>query len=330
MEHANANQETHWSNGKLREWIKGGCDIEVGRKVKSLRCSSCGLCDLPSDVVFLSNLEYLYLYNNKIKSVPHEILCLSKLKYLDMSFNELSNIDDLVSLTNLTHLLLTKNKIKTIPLSIKKLYKLKALYIAQNELKMLPSQLHEMNNLQCVSYDGNIFVPKNVERMINKMKAKKLSDITDETYHTFPYDYFPENFHNIQNYSKKQLSCYDAKQIINNENKLSVHTKKNLLRQLNRTCIHPIFYVSSRELILNVINYVIDFYSHDSELIDTFFCNLNSEIEKSPGIMSMNNIITTCISCVSLPITNNGPVLIPDDIPVVIPCDGPSHKKQKI
>jgi Leucine-rich repeat (LRR) protein len=89
---------------------------------------------LPSFIGQLENLEILNLYLNALDSLPKEIVKCSKLKEINLSENNISNIDNLVLLENLEVLFLNECKLTKLPNNICYLRKLKKLDLTGNEL----------------------------------------------------------------------------------------------------------------------------------------------------------------------------------------------------
>ncbi len=122
---------------------------------------------LPSSIKELTQLTELYLYSNKLQSLPAEVGCLSglvtlalsensltslpdsldnlkKLRMLDLRHNKLREIPAVVyRVTSLTTLYLRFNRITTVEKDIKNLSKLTMLSIRENKIKQLPAEIGE-------------------------------------------------------------------------------------------------------------------------------------------------------------------------------------------
>ena len=73
----------------------------------------------------LSNLQRLYLSNNKLKTIPKELGQLSNLQQLNLYYNQLTTIPkELGQLSNLQILSLSYNKLTTIPKELEQLINL--------------------------------------------------------------------------------------------------------------------------------------------------------------------------------------------------------------
>lgn len=124
---------------------------------------------LPTSIKELTQLTELYLYSNKLQSLPAEVGCLSglvtlalsensltslpdsldslkKLRMLDLRHNKLREIPPVVyRLTSLTTLYLRFNRITTVEKDIRNLSKLTMLSIRENKIKQLPAEIGEKN-----------------------------------------------------------------------------------------------------------------------------------------------------------------------------------------
>lgn len=122
---------------------------------------------LPSSIKELTQLTELYLYSNKLQSLPSELGCLSglvtlalsensltslpdsldglkKLRMLDLRHNKLREIPPVVyRVASLTTLYLRFNRITTVERDIRNLSKLTMLSIRENKIKQLPAEIGE-------------------------------------------------------------------------------------------------------------------------------------------------------------------------------------------
>ena len=104
------------------------------------------LSSLPAEIVQLTNLQTLNLYNNQLSSLPAEIVQLTNLQSLDLRHNQLSSLPaEFVQLTNLQSLDLSYNQLSSLPETIKKLTKLEKLDLRRNPLPIPPEILGSKN-----------------------------------------------------------------------------------------------------------------------------------------------------------------------------------------
>jgi hypothetical protein len=107
-----------------------GMDCDFGNR------DSCWMIRaIPKAIKQLTNLRSLMLNVNAIKTIPPEIVFLTKLTLLDLSDNPpLENIDYVTQLTQLENLLLYGCHLRTLPAGIKKMKQLKVLGIRNNPI----------------------------------------------------------------------------------------------------------------------------------------------------------------------------------------------------
>lgn len=94
------------------------------------------------------NLELVYrvdLSENDLTAIPNVILKLSNLQELNLSVNNLTELNNLEELQNLQILNIGMNKFKTFPIEITKLKKLKMLEIWWNDIRTFPEEFYENN-----------------------------------------------------------------------------------------------------------------------------------------------------------------------------------------
>jgi internalin A len=105
---------------KIKDWKEG----------TPLNLNNLGLTEIPKEIATLTNLTYLFLYNNKITDVS-PLASLSNLTWLELDKNKIKNLKPIASLTKLNDLYLDHNIITDVsPLS--SLTNLKHLHLNSN------------------------------------------------------------------------------------------------------------------------------------------------------------------------------------------------------
>ena len=138
----------------------------------------------------MSYLVSLRFSNNKFNFIPKGIYQLNNLKLLDMSGNNISEIDGnlIKGLSSLVELDLSKNKIKYLPNNIQFLPFLEVLKVSNNQLLELPEELGILTRLKKLFLNENSlqFLPRNIfSKMIGLeeiyLYKNQLEDICDSS-----------------------------------------------------------------------------------------------------------------------------------------------------
>ena len=125
-------------------------------KQTKLNLSGKGLTTLPLEIVKLTNLQFLYLYNNQLSSLPAEIVQLTNLQTLNLVGNQLSSLPvEFGQLTNLQTLYLNSNQLSSLPAEFGQLTNLQFLYLGSNQLSSLPAEFGQLTNLQTLYLNSN-------------------------------------------------------------------------------------------------------------------------------------------------------------------------------
>lgn len=124
---------------------------------KSRNVSESDDCD--SEAVFSKDdiTEKLYLNHNLILNVPFEIVLFHKLKFLDISNNNLTHLNDyILHLPELQTLYLKNNQLDNngLPKDLSELTKIREINLSGNQLTVVPPQLYEVASLRYL-YLGN-------------------------------------------------------------------------------------------------------------------------------------------------------------------------------
>ncbi len=113
---------------------------------------------LPESISNLEKLKYLNLSCNELKILPTSIDELSRLKFLDLGWNKFQSIPSFLakvkSVKNF-RLDLDHNEIKSIPKWIDKLESLSYLNLRNNQIKEIPESIGYLNNLEYLDLREN-------------------------------------------------------------------------------------------------------------------------------------------------------------------------------
>lgn len=118
----------------------------------SLDLSGLGLCEVPFELMQLSNLQRLNLSSNYLSEVPRELAYLSKLRQLYLNDNVLEGIpNDLANLNELQTLDLSNNELREIPRGLAYLDNLLFFYVGGNPLQY-PPEIVEGGDREVLAY----------------------------------------------------------------------------------------------------------------------------------------------------------------------------------
>lgn len=111
---------------------------------------------LPTSIKELTQLAELYLYSNKLQSLPAELGCLHSLVTLALSENSLTSLpDSLDSLKKLQMLDLRHNKLREIPAVVYRLTTLTTLYLRFNRITTVEKDIRNLSKLTMLSIREN-------------------------------------------------------------------------------------------------------------------------------------------------------------------------------
>jgi len=125
-----------------------------------LDISHLGLTKWPQELVLLARVRSILAQANKLTIMPSIGLTFKNLEFLNLSRNELTNIDDIHfrEMTFLKKLDLSRNKLVTLPNDIIKLPQLTILYVQNNKLNKFPDNMRELRSLNTIDASVNDFV----------------------------------------------------------------------------------------------------------------------------------------------------------------------------
>lgn len=131
-------------------------EIRFLHPIKTLLLSHNLISQLPKEIIQLSQLETLDLSFNKLtdSSFPISFFSLLNLKTLNLAHNSLTSLDHFSSLINLERLYLNNNLIKVLPEELFDL-SLQVLIISFNQLRQLPQNLLQNPTLSQINLAGN-------------------------------------------------------------------------------------------------------------------------------------------------------------------------------
>ena len=122
-----------------------------------LDLESSNIISLPDELMQLTSLQTLNLYNNQLTSIPDNLgYWLTNLLHLLLNCNHLTSIpDSLGHLDRLETLDLCGNRLTTVPDSLGQLNSLETLDLIGNQLTYVPDSLGQLTNLRYLKLDGN-------------------------------------------------------------------------------------------------------------------------------------------------------------------------------
>ncbi|MBT3319443.1 MAG: hypothetical protein HN948_00175 [Clostridia bacterium] len=132
-------------------------DISVAfmPNLKSLRLNDCAFASYPLEVTN-PGLEYLYLANNNIGSVPGNVSTMTSLKVLDLANTGLSTVTpQIYNMSTIETLHLSNNNISSLSSDIGNMTGLKWLTIAGNKLEHLPNEIATLPSITNVDVSNN-------------------------------------------------------------------------------------------------------------------------------------------------------------------------------
>src|SRR3989338_3553282 len=111
---------------------------------------SSNIISLPDELLLLTSLQTLNLYNNRLTSIPDNLgYLLTNLLYLRLNCNQLTSIpDSLGQLDSLVKLSLDDNRLTSVPDSLGQLKSLRKLYLNNNRLTSVPDSLEQLTRLR--------------------------------------------------------------------------------------------------------------------------------------------------------------------------------------
>ena len=107
------------------------------------------LRELPESIGQLTQLQELYLQEDKLTALPESIGRLTQLQELDLSTNALTALPESIGqLTQLQKLTLHGNRLTTLPGWIGRLTQLRGLYLGETQMNALPESISQLTHLR--------------------------------------------------------------------------------------------------------------------------------------------------------------------------------------
>ncbi|KAA3673416.1 leucine-rich repeat protein SHOC2, partial [Paragonimus westermani] len=140
------------SKGQLHSLPTSIRDLASHLRELYLYCNK--LVSLPNEIGFLPLLEILMLQENSLSRLPESLSQCNNLHVLDIRHNKLCEIPPVVySLINLTHLLMRFNRIRIVDEEIRNLTKLQVLSLRENKIRSLPADPGIGELTQLITFD---------------------------------------------------------------------------------------------------------------------------------------------------------------------------------
>lgn len=118
----------------------------------------------------LSNITEFDYLNAELQVFPAYICNFSRLKKLNLAYNNIKTIPNGISnLTELEHLILSGNQISYLPESFCSLQKIKWVWLDHNNLSSLPNNLTKLSSLKLLSIKKNQFSDNQKEKIIAQL-----------------------------------------------------------------------------------------------------------------------------------------------------------------
>merc|ERR1719270_344683 len=158
---------------------------ETGETVLDLSRSNISV--LPATLRDLTHLKELYLYSNRLATLPPEIGCLVNLSTLSLSENVITSLpDQLANLQNLRVLDCRHNRLMDIPAVVYSLTSLTTLYLRFNRIREVEAELGNLKHLAICdcSYNQLEHLPSEIgechQLVQSDLQHNKLEDLPPE------------------------------------------------------------------------------------------------------------------------------------------------------
>jgi len=146
------------------------------KSLNYLEISDTSLSFLSDNVKNLECLINLALHRNKLTQIPHTLDQLDKLKFLDISFNQLSSIPSSLCLPSLQTFNASNNQLKELP-DFTGYVSLNILFVEHNNLTSFPSGLNQLTGFSELNAANNEI--NEITQGIQEMLILKNLDLSD-------------------------------------------------------------------------------------------------------------------------------------------------------
>jgi len=148
-------------------------------KLKSIRITDCQITEIPDEIGYLTNLNYLDFRYNKINKISSKIKNLTRLEELRIGHNEITEVPPVLMFRKLKYLDISSNQITMIPEELSIVENKLKLEINKNKIKYIPSKALEVlidSNIDDTAYDiDNLDI--NCEILIFNNLQKNLTNL---------------------------------------------------------------------------------------------------------------------------------------------------------
>ena len=137
--------------GGMRQWLCGHPHAFDGLTSLIIRndAQPFRLTEIPKEISYLKNLQFLCLFSNAIQFLPDSIGQLTQLQELNLGGNQLKTLfNSIGQLTQLQKIDLRNNQLQSLPDSIGQLTQLQELNLGSNQLQSLPDSIGQLLQLQ--------------------------------------------------------------------------------------------------------------------------------------------------------------------------------------
>ncbi|VDD81718.1 unnamed protein product [Mesocestoides corti] len=143
------------------------------KQLNFLDISKCGISELSEDVSNLSELTKLSLQHNPLPTLPSGVGLLRNLRFLDISFNCISDLPFTIfdELLRLETLVMDSNKLVSLP-SLKGLVDLHHMSVSNNQLCDFPETITECCKIMTIDVSGN-----RISELPNCLKWENLGNL---------------------------------------------------------------------------------------------------------------------------------------------------------